>query len=189
MIYPLRYVLFLSMILALPAIAQTVEVKTASITSKARKIDKDTKIYDQERGQRISIEEFVENNRDTPSDFRFVPQIDERGEVGYYVRRKTTKEEKENGITLPQNDYKMPLVGQPLPSFVMVGADGNSYNSEDLKGKYILLSFWLKFGKPFFRGSEQTEGLVELAEIARKKGIELVRWALRLIRRNDVWKQ
>jgi peroxiredoxin len=166
--------LLLFSLLNLPVVAQSIEVRTASVTSKPRKIDKNTRIYDQETGKRISMEEYFQSHRDTPNDFRFIPQIDEYGEIAYYVRRKSTGEEKESGITLHQGDYKKPILGQALPSFVMKGADGKTYKSEELKGKYILLSFWLKFEKPFFRGDSETQDLAKLIEIASKKGVELV---------------
>ncbi len=156
------------------AAAQKVEVRTMSVTSKARRMDKDTKIYDKETGRRVSFEEFSQINRNASDGFHLVPQFDEYGNSAYYVMRTKTKEERETGHIYTQEDYKKPAIGQTLPPFIMQGVDGKTYSSEELKGKYVLLSFWIRLGKPFFRGDSETKDLVALAEIARKRGIPLV---------------
>ena len=106
-------------------------------------------------------------------EYSAIPQINEYGQASFYVVRKRTKEEMEFGQASLLNDYKKPEPGEILSPFVMQGADGQTYSSVTLRGKYVLLSFWPKLEKPFF-DENQAKVLVELNDIARKKGIDLV---------------
>ena len=156
------------------ALAQTIEVRAAKVVTKGERMDESTVIYDEATGRRITIDEFAQINRDTPRDFRLVPEFNEFGKPSYYVLKKKTEEERRTGHLQPYNDYKRPEVGQSLPPFVMEGADGNTYRLEDLTGSYVLLSFWVKLSNPFFRGNEATKDVVMLLEKAQAKGVKLV---------------
>lgn len=148
-------------------------VNSVGISSEYR-MDDNTLIYNRETGQRITMTEYVRLTREKPKLYHLVPQINEYGKPGSYILRKRTQEElTEDRVIYQNNDFGKPLVGKPLPPFVMEGADGKTYRSEDLKGSYILLSFWLRLRKPFFSDT-QTKDLTRLVEHAQTKGIQLL---------------
>jgi peroxiredoxin len=108
-----------------------------------------------------------------PRIYALVTEIDETGKPAYYVLRKRTKEELEAGHPFLANDHKKPEIGQPILPYVMQGADGKTYSSDKLKGKYVLLSFWNKLENPYL-GVNQTEQINTLLEKAKEKKVKLV---------------
>ncbi|GHB69229.1 hypothetical protein GCM10007390_23460 [Persicitalea jodogahamensis] len=137
-------------------------------------MDENTIIYDEATGRRITIQEFGQINHDTPRDFRLDPEINEYGKPAYYVLKKNSEEERETGRINPYKDRKRPEIGQPLPPFVMEGADGKTYRLEDLKGSYVLLSFWVKLSKPFFQEDESTKDIMALLKKAQANRAKVV---------------
>jgi len=103
----------------------------------------------------------------------FTAIYDKYGKTDYYLVRKKTKEEFETGQLNPFAGIEVPVVGQPVASFVMEGADSNIYDSDKLRDSYVLLSFWLKFKKPYF-GPNSNKDLVTLVDKVRAKGTPLV---------------
>lgn len=170
----LFYSFLLLAILSQTTVAQGVEVRAMKVVTVGERMDENTIIYDEATGRRITINEFAQINRDTPRDFRLVPELNEYGKPAYYVLKKRSKEERETGRFNPYEDQKRPEIGQPLAPFVMEGADGKTYRSDDLKGSYVLLSFWVMLNKPFFQGNKDTEDIVALLEKAQAKGVKLV---------------
>lgn len=168
---PLSFILLL--VLFQNSFGQGVSTNSVGISSEYR-MDDNTLIYNKDTGQRITMTEYVRLTRETPKLYHLVPQINEYGKPGSYILRKRTQEElAEDRIIYQNNDFSKPLVGKPLPPFVMEGADGKTYRSEGLKGSYILLSFWLRLRKPFFSDT-QTKDLAKLVENAQAKGIQLL---------------
>lgn len=159
---------------SLEVVAQVVEVRPMKVVTVNKLMDENTIIYEEATGRRITIDEFAQINRDTPKDFRLVPEINEYGKPAYYLLKKRSKEERETGRFNPYEDRKRPEIGQTLAPFVMEGADGKTYRSEDLKGNFVLLSFWVLLRKPFFQGNKDTEDIVALREKAQAKGVKLV---------------
>ena len=155
-------------------IAQGIEVRAMKVVTVGERMDENTIIYEEATGRRIMINEFAQINRDTPKGFRLVPELNEYGKPAYYILKKSSKEERETGRLSPYADQKRPEIDQSLAPFVMEGTDGETYRSEDLKGRYVLLSFWVFLKKPFFQGNKDTEDIVALLEKAQAKGVKLV---------------
>ncbi|MPR33389.1 peroxiredoxin family protein [Salmonirosea aquatica] len=159
--------------LAHTAVAQSSLQRSTRRISSQGTIDRNTKIYDKETGMQIPFEEFSRMFEGGSKEYSAIPQIDEYGQVSFYVVRKKTKEELELGQANLLNDYKKPEVGQVLSPFVMQGADDQTYSSSQLRGSYILLSFWQNLEPPFF-SADSAKDLVELIGIAKAKHIKLV---------------
>lgn len=153
--------------------AQTTGYRTEKIVNRKLTINEYSIIYDKETGRKLPFDEFVSLLNQTPRIYTTVTEIDETGKPAYYVLRKRTKEELEAGHPFLANDHKKPEVGQPIPPFVMQGADGKTYRSDKLKGKYVLLSFWNQLEKPRM-GVNQTEEINALLAKAKEKKVKLV---------------
>jgi peroxiredoxin len=139
----------------------------------AHRMDETTRFFDKENNKQISFQDFQRLNREFPNQYMFIARYDKYGKTDYYLVRKKTKEEFETGHLNPLDGLEVPLVGQPVAPFVMQGADGKTYDSDELKGRYVLLSFWLKFKKPYF-GSNNSKDLVTLVEKIQAKGTPLI---------------
>ena len=170
-----RSLVFIFFVVALSSTsyAQTTTYSTQKIVTRKQQISENSIFYEKETGRRLSFEEFARIFSESARLYHSVPEIDETGKPAYYVVRKRTKEELEVGHPFMANDHKQPEIGQPLPPFVMQGVDGKTYRSEDLKGKYVLLSFWFRLSKPYV-GEVQTKDLNALLETAKKRRIKLV---------------
>lgn len=137
------------------------------------RMDETTRFFDQENNKPMSFQDFQRLNREFPNQYMFSAVYDKYGETDYYLVRKKTKEEFETGQLNPLDGVEVPLVGQPVAPFVMQGVNGKAYDSDELKGSYVLLSFWLKFKKPYF-GPNNSKDLVTLVDKVRAKGTPLV---------------
>lgn len=166
-------VLLLMYLLTPICLAQTSIKSTTRRMSSQGTIDRNTKIYDKETGMQISFEEFSRMFEGGSKEYSAIPQIDEYGQASFYVVRKRTKEELERGQANLLNDYKKPELGQIISPFVMEGADDQTYSSSNLRGTYVLLSFWPNLEPPFLSKSK-TKDLVELLDLAKGKHIKLV---------------
>jgi peroxiredoxin len=153
--------------------AQTTGYRMEKIVSRKMTIDENSTIYDKETGRKLPFDEMVSLLNQTPRIYALVTEIDETGKPAYYVLRKRTKEELEAGHPFLANDHKKPEIGQPILPYVMQGADGKTYSSDKLKGKYVLLSFWNKLENPYL-GVNQTEQINTLLEKAKEKKVKLV---------------
>jgi hypothetical protein len=144
----------------------------AQFTTTTR-IDGSSKLYDNATGQRIPYPEFEKLMRADPNGYLFLPVYNEYGEADAYLVRKKSKEERETNNHNPYEEYEKPQVGQLVARFVMKGLDGKTYDSNELKGTYVLLSFWLKLSKPML-SSAMTKDLGPLLARAAAKGIPVV---------------
>lgn len=154
------------------SIAQTTN-STQKVVNRKMTISENSIIYEKETGRKLPFDEFVSLLNQTPRIYTTVTEIDETGNPAYYVLRKRTKEELEAGHPFLANDHKKPAIGQPVPPFVMQGADGKTYRSDKQKGRYVLIGFWNKLESPHM-GSNQQEELLALLEKAKEKKVKLV---------------
>jgi peroxiredoxin len=138
-----------------------------------QRMDESTLFFDKESNKRMSINDFQRINREFPNQYVPIAVYDKYGKAGHYVVRKKTPEEIETGHVNPFDEIEKPVIGQPVAPFVMQGAEGKTYNSEKLSGSYILLSFWLKFKKPYF-GPSNSADLLALQKKLQLIGIPLV---------------
>lgn len=166
-------VLLLMYLLTPTCLAQTSIKSTTRRMSSQGTIDRNTKIYDKETGMQISFDEFSRMFEGGSKEYSAIPQIDEYGQASFYIVRKRTKQELERGQANLLNDYKKPELGQIISPFIMEGADDQTYSSSNLRGTYVLLSFWPNVEPPFLNESK-TKDLVELLDLAKGKHIKLV---------------
>jgi hypothetical protein len=137
------------------------------------RIDPSTKLIDKATGQPLPYKEFEKLMRADPNGYLFQPLYNEYGEPDAYSVRKKSKEERETNNHNPYEEYEKPQVGQLVARFVMKGIDGKTYDSNELKGTYVLLSFWLKLSKPML-SSAMAKDLGPLLAKAAAKGIPVV---------------
>jgi len=134
---------------------------------------KESVIIDQSTGKRISYAVYDDILRKNPGKYRTQPVFDKYGQASSFALiRKKSQDIADDGSIMMNADL-MPEVGEPLPPFVMHGLDGREYNSEKLRGKYVLLGFWVKFEKPLYTlGS--TKVITKFIDENHKKGIDIV---------------
>lgn len=149
-----------------------VQVARAQFDTRHR-MDERTRFFHKETGKPMSFQDFQRLNREFPNQYMFIATYDKYGKTDYYLVRRKTKHEFDTGQLNPFNGLEVPVVGQPVAPFVMQGADGKTYDSDQLKGSYVLLSFWLKFKKPYF-GPANSKDLVTLVDKVRAKGTPLI---------------
>ncbi|MCE7068533.1 TlpA disulfide reductase family protein [Dyadobacter sp. CY326] len=134
---------------------------------------KDSPIYDHASGKRITYTAYDEMLRKNPGVYRTQPIFDKYGKASSFeIVKKSQLLIQSNGGVM-QNSDLMPEVGEPLPPFVMTGLDGKEYSSENLKGKYVLLGFWVKFEKPLYTFAS-TKVISDFINENKKKGIDIV---------------
>ncbi|GHB69222.1 peroxiredoxin family protein [Persicitalea jodogahamensis] len=137
------------------------------------RMDDQTRFLDKETGKPLTYKDFQRLNREFPNQYLPIAVYDKYGNTDYYLVRKKLKVELETGQVDMFGELEKPIVGKPVQPFVMQGADGKTYDSEQLRGSYVMLSFWLKFKKPFF-GPGNTKDLVALLSSVKAKGIPVV---------------
>jgi hypothetical protein len=130
-------------------------------------------IINKATGQRINYHTYDELLKKNPGRYRTQPVFDKYGKASSFALIPKTKSEIQTGITLTLDEEGMPEIGHPIPPFVMKGLDGKTYDSEKLKGKYVLLGFWVKYEKPLYT-FESTKIISDFIEENREKGIEIV---------------
>jgi cytochrome oxidase Cu insertion factor (SCO1/SenC/PrrC family) len=136
-------------------------------------MSRETPIIDHASGKRISYESYENMLKRSPGQYRTQPLFDKYGKPSSFeVIKKSQLNIRENGAVM-QNPDLMPEVGEPIPPFVMKGLDGKEYDSERLKGKYVLLGFWVRYEKPLYTLAS-TKIISDFVDENRKKGIEIV---------------
>lgn len=136
-------------------------------------MDKESVIMNQATGKRISYGVYEDILKRNPGKYRTQPVFDKYGKPSSFtVIRKNAQDIHANGGVMMNADL-MPEVGEVLPPFVMHGLDGKEYNSEKLKGKYVLLGFWVKFEKPLYTLAS-TRIISKFIEEHEKRGVEIV---------------
>lgn len=130
-------------------------------------------IIDKSSGRKLTYAAYDQLLKSNPGKYRTQPVFDKYGEASSFeVIRKNANDVRSDGSVMMNPDL-MPEVGETLPPFVMTGLDGVEYNSDKLKGKYVLLGFWVKFEKPLYTLAS-TKIISSFIEENRKKGIEIV---------------
>lgn len=137
------------------------------------RMDDKTRFFDKETKEPLTYQDFQRLNREFPNQYLPMAVYDKYGKPDHYLVRKKSKEEMETGQVDMYSELKKPKIGESVEPFVMQGADGRLYDSEQLQGSYVLLSFWLKFKKPRFDQS-RTKDLVALLSKLKAKGIPVV---------------
>ncbi|HEV7351077.1 hypothetical protein [Telluribacter sp.] len=137
------------------------------------RIDPSSKLYDKATGQPLPYKEFEKLMRADPTGYVFIPFYDKYGQLDYHSVHKKTKEERETNYFNPFDEYEKQKVGQPVAPFVMKGVDDKVYSSSELKGSYVLLSFWLKLSKPHL-STNLAKDLGTLLTKAAAKGIPVI---------------
>lgn len=136
-------------------------------------MNRETPIIDHASGKRISYESYENMLKRSPGQYRTQPLFDKYGKPSSFeVIKKSQLNIRENGAVM-QNPDLMPEVGEPIPPFVMKGLDGKEYDSERLKGKYVLLGFWVRYEKPLYTLAS-TKIISDFVDENRKKGVEIV---------------
>ncbi|GGB84963.1 hypothetical protein GCM10011325_10700 [Dyadobacter sediminis] len=136
-------------------------------------MNRETPIIDHATGRKISYEAYNEILRKNPGTYKTQPVFDKYGKPSSFELIKKSQLLIQSNGAVMQNPDLMPEVGEPLPPFVMTGLDGKEYNSEKLRGKYILLGFWVKYEKPLYTQAS-TKVISEFMEENRRKGVEII---------------
>ena len=136
-------------------------------------MNKESVIVDQSTGKRISYNAYDDILKKNTGKYRTQPVFDKYGQASSYALiRKKSQDIAGDGSIIMNSDL-MPEIGEPLPPFIMQGLDGKEYNSERLKGKYVLLGFWVKFEKPLYTFNS-TKIISAFIEENKKKGINII---------------
>ncbi|MCE7039432.1 thioredoxin-like domain-containing protein [Dyadobacter sp. CY312] len=166
-------------IILLPVCLMCISPSKAQVSSYKGKVsqqfvmNKESVIIDQSTGKRITYAAYDDILKRNPGKYRTQPVFDKYGQASSYALiRKNSGDIHANGGVVMNSDL-MPEVGEHLPPFVMKGLDGKEYNSEKLKGKYILLGFWVKFEKPLYTLAS-TKIISNFIAENEKKGIEII---------------
>jgi cytochrome oxidase Cu insertion factor (SCO1/SenC/PrrC family) len=131
-----------------------------------------TVILNKSTGKRISYQTYEQLLRDNPGKYKTVPVFDKYGEPSSFaVMRKLGGDDSVRDVNYDPD--LLPEVGEALPPFVMNGLDGKTYDSEKLKGKYVLLGFWVKYEKPLWTLAS-TKVISTFVEENQRRGIEVV---------------
>lgn len=120
-------------------------------------IEKNSLIYDKVSGEKIPYERYQELQKKESGGYRLDPVFNEFAEIESFKLRIATEEERAANITTYNDLTNRPKIGETMPLFIMKGIDGKIYQSADLKGKLILLSFWMKISRPFWNPSKAEE--------------------------------
>jgi hypothetical protein len=172
----LIFVLPFYLLFSVTVCAQTQEPKVTRYNGKVSQqfaMNRETPIIEHATGKRISYEAYNNLLRMHPGVYKTQPVFDKYGKPSSFeLIKKSQLLIQSNGAVMENSDL-MPEVGEPLPPFIMTGLDGKEYNSEKLRGKYILLGFWVKYEKPLYTLAS-TKVITEFIEENRKKGVEIV---------------
>ncbi|QRQ99930.1 TlpA family protein disulfide reductase [Dyadobacter sandarakinus] len=136
-------------------------------------INRNTPIVDHATGRRMPYDAYDQLLKRNPGQYLTQPLIDKYGQASSFeVIRRSQVYVQSNGAVMHNPDL-MPEVGEPLAPFVMTGLDGKQYDSEKLRGKYVLLGFWVRYEKPLYTLAS-TRVISAFLEENRRKGIEIV---------------
>ncbi|NIJ53982.1 TlpA family protein disulfide reductase [Dyadobacter arcticus] len=163
-------------ILTLNANCQSSEEKVTRYNGKISQqfvINRETIIIEHATGKRISYETYDQILRSNPGVFKTQPIFDKYGKPSSFELIKRSQLQIQDNGSVMHNADLMPEVGEPLPPFVMKGLDGKEYISEKLKGKYILLGFWVKYEKPLYTFAS-TKVISSFIEENKHRGVEIV---------------
>nr|WP_295928353.1 thioredoxin family protein [uncultured Dyadobacter sp.] len=136
-------------------------------------MNRDSPIVDHATGKRITYETYDNMLKRSPGQYKTQPVFDKFGKASSFeIIKKSQLHVQEDGSVMNNPDL-MPEVGEPIAPFVMRGLDGREYDSEKLRGKYILLGFWVRYEKPLYTLAS-TKVISNFVDENKKKGIEIV---------------
>ncbi|WP_353719558.1 thioredoxin-like domain-containing protein [Dyadobacter sp. 676] len=136
-------------------------------------MNRDTPIIDHATGRRISYEAYDNMLKRNPGQYKTQPIFDKYGKASSFeVIKKSQLYVQPDGSVMNNPDL-MPEIGEPIAPFVMRGLDGKVYDSEKLRGKYILLGFWVRYEKPLYTLAS-TKVISNFIDENKRKGIEIV---------------
>jgi hypothetical protein len=136
-------------------------------------MNRESVIIDQSTGKRLTYAAYDEMLRRNLGKYRTQPVFDKYGKASSYALIKKNAQDIHTDGSVIMNPDLMPEVGEQLPAFVMHGLDGREYDSDKLRGRYVLLGFWVKFEKPLYTLAS-TKVISSFIEENQKKGINIV---------------
>lgn len=136
-------------------------------------MNRDTPIIDHATGKRISYETYDNMLKRSPGQYKTQPVFDKYGKASSFeIIKKSQLYVQQDGSVMNNPDL-MPEIGEPIAPFVMRGLDGREYDSEKLRGKYILLGFWVRYEKPLYTLAS-TKVISNFVDENKRKGIDIV---------------
>lgn len=158
------------------AFCQSEEPKVTRYNGKVSQqfvMNRDSPIIDHASGKRISYETYDNMLKRSPGQYKTQPIFDKYGKASSFeVIKKSQLHIQQDGSVMNNPDL-MPEVGEPIAPFVMRGLDGREYDSEKLRGKYILLGFWVRYEKPLYTLAS-TKVISNFVDENKRKGIEII---------------
>lgn len=136
-------------------------------------MNRDSPIIDHATGKRITYETYDNMLKRSPGQYKTQPLFDKFGKASSFEIIKKSQLYVQADGSVMNNPDLMPEVGEPIAPFVMRGLDGREYDSEKLRGKYILLGFWVRYEKPLYTLAS-TKVISHFVDENKKKGIEIV---------------
>ncbi|WP_439555741.1 thioredoxin family protein [Dyadobacter sp.] len=168
------FTLFFSFLVA--GLSQAQEPKVTRYNGKVSQqfvMNRETVIIDHATGKRISYAEYDEKLKRNPGMYKTLPIFDKYGKPSSFELIKKSQVYVQEDGSVMNNPDLMPEIGEPISPFIMTGLDGKEYNSEKLRGKYILLGFWVKYEKPLY-SLAATKVISDFVDENKKKGVEIV---------------
>ncbi|WP_084165725.1 thioredoxin family protein [Dyadobacter crusticola] len=171
---PFTFTLFFSLLVG--GLSHAQEPKVTRYNGKVSQqfvMNRETVIIDHATGKRISYAEYDEKLKRNPGMYKTLPIFDKYGKPSSFELIKKSQIYVQEDGSVMNNPDLMPEVGEPISPFIMRGLDGKEYNSEKLRGKYILLGFWVKYEKPLY-SLAATKVISDFVDENKKKGIDIV---------------
>ncbi|CAG4998209.1 hypothetical protein DYBT9275_01954 [Dyadobacter sp. CECT 9275] len=134
-------------------------------------VNSSTVIIDRSTRKQISYRSYEQLIQSAPGKYKLEPVFDKYGKASSFMLTRRTSAEAPQVIGFDED--LRPEVGEPLPPFVMQGLDGVTYDSEKLKGSYVLLGFWIRYEKPLYTLAS-TKVISAFVDAHRRRGIEIV---------------
>jgi hypothetical protein len=135
-------------------------------------LNNESVIFNKSTGRRISYQEYDQLLKRNPGQYKTVPVFDKYGKPSSFAVSRNLG----NGYEVKDVNYDpdlLPEIGETLEPFVMEGLDGKIYDSEKLRGKYILLGFWVKYEKPLWTLAS-TKIISNFIDENKRRGIDIV---------------
>ncbi|WP_375447487.1 peroxiredoxin family protein [uncultured Fibrella sp.] len=145
-------------IAAQTATRQVVTTKTVveRVVSERVVINENTKLLDNQTGNLISYQTYQQLMKEDRAGYKLVPVINEYGATDAFIVRPTTTEERETRRFMDRDPALRPKAGDTMPEFVMKSTDDKEYRLSALKGKVVVLSFWMGVKPPYWNTRQAT---------------------------------
>lgn len=121
--------------------------------------------------KKLSYKEYEQLERANPGSYKLEPVFDEYGKASSFWLTKISSRQNDRVISFDED--LMPEIGEELPHFVMKGLDGVTYDSERLKGKFVLLGFWIRYEKPLY-SQAATKVIMDFINAQKSRGVDIV---------------